>query len=285
MRLCLDPQELNKYIRKENVLIPTLDDVVAQLSGKKYFSVLDLKDGFWQVELDELSSNYCTFSTPFGCYKFNRLPFGLSMAPEYFQKINCQNFGDIEGVMIYIDDILVAGKTKEEHDMILNKVINRARELNVKFNRNKLQFCVNEMCKYLGQIFMSDGIKPDNNRVKAIVEMESPKNKKDLQRILGMINYLRQYLPCLSEKTSLLRELLKENVEFVWLSKHEKMLNEIKNLIVSAPILGTFDANKEVTIQTDASQNGLGCGLMQEGRPIYYASRSLTETENKYAMI
>lgn len=285
LRVCLDPRNLNLAIKyPKNVLIPTLEEVTEKLCNKKYFTVLDLKEGFWQVELDDESSHLCTFSSPVGCWKFNRLPFGLNMAPEYFQFINNKNFGDIPGVQIYFDDLLIAADTLEEHDRILKLVVDRAKDLGVKFNKNKIQFRA-ESVKYLGFVFSKDGMKIDPNRIKAIVMLENPKNKKDLQKILGMVNFFRQFIPNLSELTSSLRMLLKNDVTFMWLPDHTRALEEIKNKIVSAPVLCNFDAKKEITVQTDASQSGLGCCLLQGGKPVCYASRSLNDAERNYSQI
>ena len=285
LRLCLDPKYLNLAIKRTcNVLIPTIEDISLKLSGKSVFSVFDLKDGFWQIRLDEDSSNLCKFSTPFGCYKYNRLPFGLSMAPEYFQYLNEKNFGDIPGVIIYFDDLLIAGSSSEEHDSIVQKVITRARERGIKFNKNKIQFR-KEQVKYLGHVFSKNGIQIDSDRIKAIQLLKLPTNKKELQSILGMVNFLRPFIPNLSEMTASLRELLKEKVCFQWLEMHTKALNEIKSKITTAPVLANFDVNKEITIQADASQSGLGCCLLQENRPISFASRSLSNSEKNFAQI
>lgn len=119
LRLCHDPKYLNANIVKDYCIIPCLSDLCAQLNGKQIFSVLDLKESFWQIQLDEQSSELCTFSTLFGCYKFNRLPFGLNIASEVFQKYNQTHFGDIDGVFVYIDDILISASSNEEHDRIL----------------------------------------------------------------------------------------------------------------------------------------------------------------------
>lgn len=126
LRLCMDPKELNKVIEREYFLIPTLEEISVKLQGKKYFTVLDFKDGYYQVELDVESSKLCSFSSPFGSYKFNRLPFGLSLAPEWFQKINEKYFGNIKGVIIYFDDLLIAAENEQEHDNIVKQVINKA---------------------------------------------------------------------------------------------------------------------------------------------------------------
>lgn len=285
IRICLDPRDLNKVIKRpRDVLIPTVDELTEKLANKCYFTVLDLKDGFWHVKLDEKSSELCTFSTPFGCYKFNRLPFGLNMAPEYFQKINTENFGDIEGVVVYFDDILIAADTEKDHDTITKKVIDRARKIGVKFNKNKVQYKVSSV-KYLGHIFSSEGMTIDPERVQAILSIESPTNVKKLQSIIGMINFLRNFIPNLSEKIAPLRELLKKDVKFQWLPVHENCLNKIKEEIANAPVLANFDINKEITIQADASQYGLGCCLMQNGKPVSFASRSLTKSEENLAQI
>ncbi|GBN40363.1 Uncharacterized protein K02A2.6, partial [Araneus ventricosus] len=145
LRLCLDPRDLNKVIKREHYQIPSADDIISRLEGKKIFSVVDLKDGFWHVPLDEVSSEICTFNTPFGRYKFNKMPFGIASAPEIFQKRNQKLFGDIEGVEIYFDDIIVAGNDEASHDAIMSKVLERARSVNIKFNPDKLQYRVSEV--------------------------------------------------------------------------------------------------------------------------------------------
>lgn len=265
-------------------MIPTLDDLKAKLSGITYFTVLDLKDGFYQVELTEESSNLYSFSTPFGTYKFLRLPFGITVAPEVFQRMNENIFGDIEGVFIYIDDILVTGKTEEEHNRRLEIVMQRAKLNNIIFNSEKLQYKVPEV-SFLGHLFNSDGVKSDPNRVKAIVEMKSPNSKKELQRYLGMINYLRSFIPNLASITEPLRHLLKNNVSFLWSKCHQNAVSNLQKLITNTPILQPFDQNKHIVIQTDASKSGLGCVLMQNKNPIAFASRSLTEAEQNYAQV
>lgn len=284
IRLCLDPQDLNKVIKREYYLIPTVEELIPKLCNKSVFTVFDLKDGFYQIKLDDKSSELCKFNSPFGCYKFNRLPFGISIAPEIFQKFNEKNFGDIPGVVIYFDDMLICADNEKEHDEILNKVVERARKLNVKFNLRKLQYRVTEV-KYLGFVFNKFGMKPDPEHVRAIMSLEVPSNKKELQRILGMVNYLRKFIPNMSEITAPLRELLKTSVHFEWLSVHSKALNELKDQISKAPVLGNLDSNKPITLQCDSSKSGLGCCLLQDGQPVSFASRALSEAEQNYAQI
>ena len=139
LRLCLDPRDLNKAIRREHHRIPTAEDIAGHLSGKKVFSIVDEKDGFWQVRLDEESSHLCTFNTPFGRYRFKRMPFGITSAPEVFPKKNEALFGDIDGVEVIFDVIIVAATDEKEHDETMLKLLERARQANIKFNSAKLQ--------------------------------------------------------------------------------------------------------------------------------------------------
>ena len=131
--ICLDPRDLNKAIKKEHYHIPTCDKVLAKLSGKKAFTIIDMKDGFWQIKSDKASSLLCTFNTPYGRYSMNRLPFGILSAPEVFQKHNNEIFGDIPGACIVFDDLIVAGCDDEEHDVALRMAFEQAREKGVKY--------------------------------------------------------------------------------------------------------------------------------------------------------
>lgn len=128
-----------------------------KLSNKAYYSVFDIKDGFYHIQLKEVSSKYCFFNTIYGTYRFLRAPFGLKNIPEFFQKLVYKYFGDISGVIIYVDDILISADTIEEHDNIVKNVIQRARDYNIKFNFDKVQYCVQEV-KYLGMIFNKNGM-------------------------------------------------------------------------------------------------------------------------------
>ena len=284
LRVCLDPRDLNRAIKREHFRIPTANELSRKLAGKCVFSIVDQKDGFWHIELDEPSSFLCTFNSPYGRYRFLRMPFGLSSAPGVFKKRNEEIFGDIPGVEIIFDDIIIAGTNVHDHDEILKKVLQRAKDKGVRFNKNKLKLRIPEG-KYVGNIVSAEGNKPDPDKVKAITEMPNPESKQDLQRLLGMVNYLAKFIPNMSEVTSNLRVLLKKDVAWNWSHEHDRSLKNLKQLLTSAPVLKYFDVNKPVEIQTDASRNGLGSCLLQEGHPIAYASRTLTSAEQNYAQI
>ena len=171
-----------------------------------------MKDGFWQVELDEESSRLCTFNTPFGRYSFHRLPFGVSSAPEVFEKKVSETFGDIDGVHVIFDDMIIAAVDDEDHDRIFRALLERARAKQVKFNKTKLQLKVKH-AHYCGHLLTPDGVKADPEKVRAIQEMPASTDANGVQRFIGMVNYLFKFVPGFSSVTEPLRSLQKTGVE------------------------------------------------------------------------
>lgn len=283
LRLCLDPRNLNRAVKRSHFPLPTIDDISSNLVGAKYFSKCDAKNGFWMQKLDLDSSKLCTFATPYGRYRFLRLPFGINCAPELFHR-EMTNIFKMEGVEVYIDDVLIWGSTKEEHDERLKEVMRRAKENGVKFNKDKCLFGVKEIT-FLGHIFSECGMRPDKNRVKAITDMSTPSDKKELERFLGVTNYLCRFIPRYSEVSAPLRELLGKDVEFTWLHNHDQAFKTLKNKISNAPVLKYYSPEEPVTVSVDASSHGLGACLLQDGRPVAYAARTLTPTERRWAQI
>lgn len=284
LRICIDPRHLNEAVQREYYPLLTIEEVVSRLSEAKYFSVFDAASGFWQIPLDESSSYLTTFNTPFGRYKFNRLPFGISSAPEVFQRVMHQMFDRIDGCEIIMDDILVWGATEQEHDERVVNVLNRAREINLKLKKEKTKVKVTSV-DYMGHKITSDGLKADPEKVRAILQMPTPKDKKDLQRFLGMVQYLAKFIPHLSELASPLRVLLKKESEWCWFEQHQEAYEKVKRACGEQPVLRYYDVSKEVTLSVDASMSGLGAVCLQEGQPVAYASRALTDCQKKYAQI
>lgn len=284
LRLCLDPRDLNKVIKREHHLIPSTEDIISELEGKSFFSVVDLKDGFWQICLDDQSSEICTFNTPFGRYKFKRMPFGIASAPEVFQKRNEKMFGDIQGVHVYFDDLIITGSSEADHDDALRKVLDRARSCNVKFNPEKFQ-CKKREVRFMGHIISDSGIKADPGHLKGIADMPVPTTKSEVRRLLGMINFLSKFIPNASKLTAPLRELVKDKTEFLWGSEQSDAFYAIKSALLAPPVLRVFSGSRDVVIQCDSSKDGLGSCLMQDGQPVSFVSRSLTNAEKNYAQI
>ena len=161
---------LHKAVKGEHYPMKTVEDVLTRLPEAKIFSTLDATSGFWQIPLDEESSFLTCFNTPFGRYRFKRLPFGIKSAPEVYQRVMEELFGDIEGCEVIADDLMVWGRNVDEHDQRLRKVLDRAREVQLKMNKKKCKIQVAEV-SYIGHTFTSEGIKPDPEKVQAILMM------------------------------------------------------------------------------------------------------------------
>lgn len=284
IRICLDPRDLNKYIKREHFKLPTLDEITSKLSGAKYFSTLDCKQSFWQTRLHKESTDLCTFNTIFGRYKFLRMPFGISSASEVFHKRLFECFDDIQGVELFVDDLLIYAPSRREHDERLRQVLERCKQINVKLNKDKCKIGLTEI-KYLGHIITQNGIRPDNAHILPILDMPRPENVKDLERFLGLVTYVGSFIPNLSDKTRVLRELLQKDIAWYWSDKHDKCLEELKRCMTNPPVLQYYTLDKPVTLSVDASKYGLGACLLQNGLPVCYASKSLTKTEQAYAQI
>ena len=288
LRICLDPRNLNKAIQREHFKLPTREEIMSNFAGAKIFTKLDASSGFWQLQLDDESSKLCTFNTPFGRYRYLRLPFGISSAPEIYHRTVHNLFEHMKGVDTSIDDIIVWGNTVQEHDENLRRVLSKAREAGLKLQKEKCQVGVSELT-FIGEKITSEGVKPDPRKVEAIKNMEPPTCKKDLQRFLGMVNYLARFISDLSQHTALLRTLLNQNVQWTWTENHQKSFENLQSLVSSEQILQYYDPNRAIRISTDASLKGLGAVLTQshegEWLPVAYASRALTEAESRYATI
>ena len=164
------------------------------MPNTKIFSVLDASSGFWQIKLDQESSKLCTFNTPFGRYRFKRLPFGICSAQDVFQDVMSEIFSGIKGVKVIVDDLLIWGENQQQHDERLRQVLERARQKNLKLNKEKSQIALDEI-SYIGHVLSKEGLKPDPQKVRAITEMNRPQNREELQRFLGMVTYVAKFIP------------------------------------------------------------------------------------------
>uniref|UniRef100_A0AAZ3PVE5 ribonuclease H n=1 Tax=Oncorhynchus tshawytscha TaxID=74940 RepID=A0AAZ3PVE5_ONCTS len=244
---------------------------------------MDARSGYWAIKLTEESSKLTTFNTPFGRYRFRCLPFGIISAQDEFQRKIDEG---LDGVVAIVDDILVYGRIKGDHDQNLSLMLQRSRERGVRLNPEKSTVGATEV-SYFGHLLTATGIKPDPQKVFAIKEMEPPKNHAELETVLGMANYLAKFAPSLSNANAPLRQLLKQSSEFLWDKQHNVAFQNVKDLITRepGPIIAYYDPNKELRLQVDAAKYGLGAVLLQEGKHIGYASKSLTDCEINYAQI
>ncbi|XP_023806683.1 uncharacterized protein K02A2.6-like [Oryzias latipes] len=288
LRTCLDPRDLNKAIRREHFKLPTREEIMAQFAGAKWFSKLDASSGFWQLRLYEESSKLCTFNTPEGRYRFLRLPYGIRSVPEVYHKTIHMIYEHIPGVETMMDDIIVWGTTREEHDKRLRQVLDKTREVNLELNKDKCEFGVKTLT-FVGDVVSEQGVKPDPKKTSAINNMERPTNKDEVRRFLGMVTYLAKFVPQLATLTTPVRSLLEQKNEWIWSHEQEQSFRKLKEVLTQEPVLKFYDPEKRTRISADASQHGLGAVLLQQHDeqwlPVAYASRALTGAESRYAQI
>ena len=284
IRICLDPKELNKALLREHFTLPILEDTLHELGQSKVFSKADLSSGYWHVILDEESSKLTTFQTCFGRYRWLRLPFGLCVSSEIFQKRMLECFQDLPGIVCIADDVIIHGKDTDDHDKNLELFFKRCRENNISLNKDKLVLRTNEVT-FMGHVITSDGLKSDPVKMQAIRDFPIPQKIDELRRFLGMVNYMSKFLPNSTEILHPLYNLLKKDVVWTWSESQDNAFQQIKDMIVDSPVLSFYDPTKELTLENDASEYGLGSALIQEGRPIAFSSRSLSSAERNYASI
>lgn len=291
IRICIDPKPLNRCLKRSHYPLAVIDDIIPQLQEAKIFTKVDVKNAFWHVTLDDASSALTTFETPYGRYRWNRLPMGISVSSELFQRKLNEALSGLQGIATIADDILIYGRGKttdeatRDHDDNLLSLLQRCREKKICLNESKFDMH-RESVAYMGHRFTANGLQPDPAKTEAINNMPPPKDAQGVQRLLGTVNYLAKFVPRMSEITAPLRTLIRCDVEWNWSSDiHGRAFDEIKRLLREAPVLKYFDSQRPTIVQCDASQSGLGCCLMQDGRPVAYASRALTATEQNYAQI
>lgn len=268
---------------REHYPMNSIDDVATRLHDSKFFTTLDANIGYYQIKLTEKSSSLTTFNTPFGRYKYLRMPMGIKCASEIFQREMQTYVGTMEGAEVIVDDILVHGKTLDEHNVRLKKILQKAREINLKLNKEKCIFAQPEV-NYVDHKLTGAGVMPTDQRISAIVNMRDPENHGELETVVGMLSYVAKFIPGLSEQNAPLRDLRREE-QWKGNADEKQAFARIKTVLTFNKVLKYYDINKPVTLTVDASMRGLGAAIIQKNGVVAYASCALTPAEQRYAHI
>lgn len=286
-RIVVDYRKLNNVTIDDKFPIPNIDSILDKLGRAMYFTTLDLAKGYHQVEIAEQDIKKTAFSTDNGHYEFTRMPFGLKNAPSTFQRLMNSVLKEYIGKIcyVYLDDVIIFSTSKEEHFDSIQKILKRFQEANLKVQVDKSEFMKQET-EFLGHIVTTNGVKPNPNKVEAIVKFPIPRTNKEIKSFLGLVGYYRKFIRDFAKIAKPMTKFLKKDKHVnVHDSEFVNAFNKLKLLITSDPILRYPDFSKVFTLTTDASNFALGAVLSQEGRPTCYASRTLNEHECNYSTI
>ncbi|XP_064642179.1 uncharacterized protein K02A2.6-like [Lineus longissimus] len=291
VRICGDFKlTVNQAIRGNQYPIPKIADLYAKLAGGQTFTKIDMSDAYLQMELDDASKELVVINTHRGLFRYNRLAFGISSAPGIFQRTMDNLLQGLDHVVVYLDDILVTGKTAQEHLANLEKVLKRLLDAGWRLREEKCTFNADAVV-YLGHRIDKDGLHPVPEKVEAIVKAPPPENIQQLQAYLGMLNYYERFLRNRATVLEPLHELLRKKGSWHWGPDQQKAFVVSKELLQSSKILVHYDPAKEIIVAPDASPYGLGAVLSHPGeikgqdRPVAYASRSLSSAERNYSQL
>uniref|UniRef100_A0A914HQZ2 RNA-directed DNA polymerase n=1 Tax=Globodera rostochiensis TaxID=31243 RepID=A0A914HQZ2_GLORO len=295
LRFCVDYRGINAVTKKDAFPLPNIDQILMSLTGKRFFSTLDFLSGYWQIKMEKTSRQKTAFITEYGLHEFKVLPFGLCNAVATYQRFMSKLFAGLlnESVFVYVDDILIASETWDQHLQDLGKVFERVEKAGLKLKIEKCHFAADRL-PFLGHILTREGIKMDVDKVIPIVKLPTPATKKQLQSFLGFVTYYRKFIYGFGAIAAPLFHYLKKETPFSMGEKEEKIVNELKQKILEDVVLyfpefraAMSNPERRFIMLTDASKLGVSAVLCQPDaqkriRPIYFASRQCSKHEAKY---
>jgi hypothetical protein len=282
VRFITDFRKLNERIVRKPYPIPKIQDLMLKLEGFRYATSLDLNMGYYHIELSPDSKKLCTIVLPFGKYEYQRLPMGLCNSPDIFQEKMAELFHDWDYVRAYLDDLLITTKgTFEDHMYKLDHVMTRLAAAGLSVNISKSFFAKGEL-EYLGYWITRQGIQPLPDKVKAMQNIATPKNKRELRGFIGLINYYRDMWIRRSHVLAPLASLCSKNAKWEWTDVHQRAFDDTKKIVSKEVLLAYPDFSKPFTIHTDASHTQLGAVISQDEKPIAFYSRKLNPAQTRY---
>ncbi len=287
LRFCVDYRRLNNVTIKDSYPLPRIDDLLDHVGTASFFTSLDLASGYWQVPVRPEDREKTAFITQDGLFQFKHMPFGLCNAPATFQRLMDRVLSGLKWSMclVYLDDVLIFSRDFPEHLRRLDLVLGAIQSAGLVLNLEKCQFCVKEI-PFLGHVLTSCGIKPSNDKVRAILEYRRPKETSSLRSFLGLIGYYRRFVPDFAALECPLAALLRKNAVWKWTKERELAFVTLKKRLANPPVLKLFQPGDETIVRTDASGRGLGVVLSQmqgdDERPVAFLSRRLHDVETRY---
>jgi len=282
-RLCVDYRQLNKMMIKNKYPLPRINDLMDQLHGSSVFLKIDLRSGYHQILVKANHVQKMTFRSRYGHYEYVVMPFGVTNALAVFMDYMNRIFRPFldKFVVVFIDDILVYSRTREEHAEHLRLVLGVLREKQLYAKLSKCEFWMDKV-QFLGHVISAQGIAVDPAKVEEMVQWESLKLATEIKSFVGLAGYYRRFIEGFSKIVAPLTLLTRKDQAFTWTDKCEESFQELKRRLTSAPILVIPDVGKPFDVYCDASHLGLGCVLMQEKKAVAYASRQLKVHERNY---
>jgi hypothetical protein len=282
-RMCIDYRSLNEVTIKNKYPLPRIDDLFDQLRDACVFSKIDFCSGYHQLKIRATDIPKTAFTTRYGLYEYTVMSFGLTNAPAYFMYLMNKVFMEYldKFVVVFIDDILVYSKTKEEHTQHLRMILQKLREHRLYAKRSKWEFLLKEVT-FLGHVVSNGGISVDPSKVKDMLNWKPPTDVGEIRSFLELAGYYRRFIEGFFKLAKPMTALLEKNAKFVWSDKCQINFEELKKRLTTAPVLVLPDLSKNFSIYCDVSRLGLGCVLMQEGKVVAYASRQLRKHELNY---
>lgn len=289
IRVVIDYRKLNEHTIDDRYPMPQIEDILDSLGKSVYFSTIDLKSGFHQIPMDPKHIEKTAFSTDKGHFEFTRMPFGLKNAPATFQRAMNDILGDFIGTKcyVYLDDIIIIGYNLENHLENLKLILKRLSEFNLKIQLDKCEF-LKRQTEFLGHIITSEGVKPNPEKIDKITQWPLPKTQKEIKQFLGLVGYYRRFIKDFSKITRPMSKYLKkESTVEVQDPAYVNSFNTLKQILSTDQILAYPQFDRPFILTTDASGFALGAVLsqMQDDveKPIAFASRTLSDTESRYA--
>ncbi|KAL0554942.1 hypothetical protein IC582_008872 [Cucumis melo] len=283
MRLCIDYRELNKVTVKNRYPLPRIDDLFDQLQGATVFSKIDLRSGYHQLRIKDEDVPKTAFRSRYGHYEFIVMSFGLTNAPAVFMDLMNRVFREFLDtfVIVFIDDILIYSKTEAEHEEHLRMVLQTLRDNKLYAKFSKCEFWLKQV-SFLGHVVSKAGVSVDPAKIEAVTGWTRPSTVSEVRSFLGLAGYYRRFVENFSRIATPLTQLTRKGAPFVWSKACEDSFQNLKQKLVTAPVLTVPDGSGSFVIHSDASKKGLGCVLMQQGKVVAYASRQLKSHEQNY---